>query len=306
MRVLVTGATGFLGAAVVRHLRHEGHETWAAERAPTSPSRPGMERIQLDLSDRDRIEAVVKQVAPEAIVHCAALGTSAPERDFVALADVTITATLALHAAARRAGVARFIHIGTAFEYGPHDAPVDESTPCNPLGAYAVAKAAASSLLMSAATMHGLPPVVLRLFNLFGPGDKPGRLGSDLVACARSGNPLALSAGAQRRNFMFVEDAARVVSALLGLAPEQNPAGRVLNVGFDDSCTVREFAERFARELGISALLRFGERTADRDKPHHLYSECRAFAEFCRASGLTHLLTKTPLDRAAAQCLGSS
>jgi nucleoside-diphosphate-sugar epimerase len=109
--------------------------------------------------------------------------------------------------------------------------------------------------------------VTARLFTVFGPGEHPGRLLPSLITAAAAGMPVALSAGAQQRDFTYVED---VADGLLRLGATPDLTGTVVNLATGRLTSVREFAERAARVLEVPAeRLQFGALPGhDGEMPH--------------------------------------
>jgi nucleoside-diphosphate-sugar epimerase len=289
MRVLVTGANGFVGSHVVKGLLVEGHEPVVATRNGVGHRLGGVaDRIadvRLDLEEIGTIQPALAEARADVIIHCAAYGANSTERDAERMARVNVVGALLLHQAASAAKVARFVHLGTAFEYGPQSTAVTEETPLRPIGMYAATKAAGYLLLRESSRAQGPSVVVLRLFNLFGPGDAPGRIASQIVAGAAARRPVSLTTGRQRRDFSYVVDAARDIVTLATLPEDQFPAGEDFNVASGSSCTVRDFGVALADALDATSLLRFGEIEEREDAPSDMFSFPRRFSELMHRVG---------------------
>jgi nucleoside-diphosphate-sugar epimerase/predicted dehydrogenase len=169
-RVLVTGATGFIGGrtAEILHLR-EGWDVRALVHNPARASRLARLPVDMrlgDLSSAEGVQALVEGC--DAVVHCA-IGTAWGDR--ARIFDVTVEGTRRLAEAARRAGVQRFVHLTT---WAVHDLSrprtIDENTPADPPAGndYAESKAAADRVIADA-VRNGLPAVSLKLPNIYGP-----------------------------------------------------------------------------------------------------------------------------------------
>jgi len=302
VRVLVTGASGWLGGRVVGMLLEAGASVTAGVRAPTGqsaePNQAGQLReIPVDVVDADRVAHAVDAV--DVVVHCAAYGAKPEQGDVRRMFEVNVMGTALVHEAVRRRGI-RMVHVGSAMEYGESRTPVDEATPLLPLGSYAVSKAASSLLVL------GVPSeaCVLRLFNLFGGGDRTGRLAAAILRGARDGRPIALSHGAQRRDFLHVDDAARAIASVALCPAGAFPARRALNVCSGTPKTVKEFATEMADALGVRDLLRFGAIPEREGTPSDLWGLPTAWEAFCREIGVTWQPTPVAVAVAAEGAAG--
>ena len=191
-RVMIIGASGFLGRHVRDGAAAAGMDVITAGRSPLPGSRAHC-LLDLTADEPAGLAATLAAQAPDVVVNCA----GATGGDIAELAAANMTGTASLVRALRRTGrVIRLVHLGSAAEYGPSvpGTAVAESAPARPAGAYGVTKLAATRLIeLGRAT--GLDAVVLRVFNPVGPGAPattlPGRLVSELrqAAAARPGRP---------------------------------------------------------------------------------------------------------------------
>ncbi len=256
-RALVTGAEGFLGANLVRHLSAAGHEVIALSRPGGNSWR--LEEIQrevrileLDLRETAAIGEAVTAIEPQWVFHLAAHGAYSWQTDVEAMIEVNVSATAALLAAARAAAVEAFVNVGSSSEYGLKGHPPREDEWLEPNSYYAVTKAAGSHLTALAAG-DGLPAVTLRLYSIYGPWEDPGRLIPALVREATRGRLPSLVAPDTARDFVYVGDCCE---ALLRAAQRGAPggSGATLNVGSGRQTRLDELVELARRALGVTAL----------------------------------------------------
>jgi nucleoside-diphosphate-sugar epimerase len=246
-RVLLTGASGYLGGHVARQAIAAGVDLHELGRRAGAV---GARFHHADLTDAAGVARIVADVRPDAVIHCAAAGVSYGTMGLADMLAVAVGGTQALYAAC--AALPRppaVVHVGTGFEYTASDLPVSEDMPTVPSGSvYGAAKAASSAVAGGFAT--SLRIMLLRPFHIYGAGEAPERLGPMLIAKARIGERVALTAGEQQRDFLHIDDAARCIwAALAKAASAQEPSVTVLNLGSGTAITLRRFFEVLSAEL---------------------------------------------------------
>jgi nucleoside-diphosphate-sugar epimerase len=249
MRVLVTGATGFFGAHMVRTLVNHGMRPVALRRAGSVldrlrrlvPNRDHFQEAVADIRSSDEIGTVLAEIRPDAIVHAAAYGVDHREQTLADAVATNVTATGELVLAARRAGVGRFLHIGTCFEYGDHDGPLRESTPLRPSTLYGSTKAGGGLLALALGKGGGPEVCVVRPFGMYGPLEGIHKFVPQVLASTRRGSAMACSPGGQARDYSFVGDIAESCRRLLTL--ERFPAGETVNLASGETITLRHLGE---------------------------------------------------------------
>lgn len=215
--VLVTGAAGRLGHAVVRLA-----DTATPVIGLAGPRADAAVR-SLDVADAEAVMAAVGQIRPRAIIHLAAMVGGACSADPDRASTVNVQGTANVAAAARAHGVERMVFLSTAAVYGDQRRrSVAEHDPVNPVGSYATTKLEAEGVLAES----GVPADALRVFNIYGPGMR-----DSLVNRLLSGgvDEVALNGlDGFVRDYIHVDDVAR---AVLRSAGATEPAFRVLNIG---------------------------------------------------------------------------
>jgi len=249
-RVLVTGASGFLGRACVAKLLARGVEVHGTGRGAAPPGLPGLHWRSADLLDASGRERLLAKVRPTQLVHLAwetrpGLYRDSPDNPAWA------AASLDLLARAQAAGTERVLGIGTCFEYGPSPGPcVEATTPCNPVTPYGQAKLATATGFAAAGAAWG------RVFFPFGPGEAEAKLIPALIRSLTAGETFLCSHGEQLRDFIYIEDLAEAILAVV----ESNLAGCV-NLASGEARSLRSVIAFFARRLGGEDRIRFGART---------------------------------------------
>lgn len=267
VRVAVLGATGFVGRWVARSLTAQGAALALVvrdgARAARIASDYGLagEIITADLCDPATARALVADLRPAVLFNLVGYGVDRAERDPTSAYAINAQLVAALAGAMARTAVIgwrgqRLIHVGSALEYGVQGGDLCEESLPLPTTLYGRSKLAGTEALSRCCISRRLRGLTARLFTVYGPGEHAGRLLPSLIAAARSGQPLALSAGQQRRDFAFVGD---VAEGLLRLGLSAAPPGAVVNLATGELTSVRRFVEIAATQLAIpSDQLHFG------------------------------------------------
>lgn len=273
-RVLVTGASGFLGRHLVPALQREGAEVHAAYRRQAVPPVPGVHAHVCDLRDQGAIDATVHAVNPDIVVHLAAYGAVREQHDEATMWAVNVEGTRALWQALDRR--VRFVMTGTCAEYGDVSEPANERMPCRPLSPYARSKHEAARFVVDAARATSRAAVVLRPYGAYGPDDHPGRVLPATIVGLLRGEVVALTEGGQVRDFCHVTDQ---VEAIVRAAVQPDlPPGVIYNVGTGVGAPLREVLEMTATLVGGPGRLAFGRRPYRGDEPRYMVPDVSAAA----------------------------
>ena len=242
--VLVAGGCGFIGSTVVRTLLDEGARVVVYDnllhgrREHVDDLGAGVTIVCGDVLDEWRVCDAFRQHAPSFVIDLVS-DTYVPTayefpRRFV---RTNIEGTLSILQAVRLFGVRRLVHVSTTEVYGDVDGPIRETQPVAPLNTYAVTKLAAEQLCQSFVHEHRVQVVVARLFNTYGPRATHPYVIPEILSQLEKSAHLTLGNLEARRDFTYVDDAAR---ALVGLLRADVPNGEVFNVGSGAIVSVRE------------------------------------------------------------------
>lgn len=265
VRCLVLGAAGFIGRWTVRALSARGADLAVVVRegpgaaALRQDAGPGVRLIVEDLAHPDAIGRIIEASDPSIVFNLAGYGVDRAERslELMAVLNTRLVERLceSLDARPRHSwNGLRLVHAGSALEYGRIGAPLTEASAPWPDTPYGRTKLEGTRALAACCARTGLRAIVARLFTVYGPGEQSDRLLPSLLRTARTGLPLALTSGRQRRSFTYVED---VAEGLLRLGLSGAGPGDVVNLADGTVTTVREFAET------ASAVLQFDRRLLD-------------------------------------------
>ena len=256
--IVVTGAGGFLGAAVVRHALTAGHSVAAlARRSNPERLRTAAGPLSLhavDLADSAAVAQILAEVAPSVVVHCAWGGVGGARRAGDVQLD-NIRTSVVLADAAIAAGARKFVGIGSQAEYGRFDRPIVESDLPNPSMLYGAAKLSANHLVRQRCEEAGVGFTWLRLFSVYGPGDNPNWLIPSVASAFARGESPKCTPGTQLWDYLHIDDAAAgVLAAALG-----DTAHGVFNLSSGRPIAVRAIIERLQQAIDPQVPLRFGE-----------------------------------------------
>lgn len=288
MRVLVTGAAGFLGRHVARHFRDSGWDVTGFDVAMFEE--PGIQPYQGDLTEANSVEAAVK--GTEVCVHIGAIGDVylAGQQPPLA-AEVNVVGTANVVEAAHRHD-ARVVYASTWEVYGePEREPLDERHPTRPDHPYSITKLAGESLLLASANLNDTSAMALRLGTAYGSGLRSNSVFRIFIDKARKGEPITIQGdGSQGRQFTHAQDIARAFE----LAAKSDRSGMALNVVAPETTSIKELAEVVAERFPTEVT--YGEARAG-DVPPALVSAEKARevlgwqAEVPFAKGMDELMT---------------
>ncbi len=257
-RVLVTGATGFIGCRVAEILsRRSGYAVRAVVHNPGNASRIArlpVELVQADLTRREDLSRLVEGV--DSIVHCA-IGTESWDRSSVF--RVTVDGTRGLLDAARAAGVGRFVHLSTiAVHADDYRGVIDENAPLAPTrgGTYGESKLAAEQAVLKS----GLPCMVFRPGCVYGPFGKT--FITRPIEYLMRGRLVLAGAAATRSNTVYVDN---LVEAIIrSLEAGEEAVGRIFSLADDDGMTWGDFYDYFAHRAGATVRRTDGPSAGER------------------------------------------
>jgi len=269
MKVIVTGAGGFVGAAFVASALAAGHDVVAMVRPLGNLQRLTASRVEIvyaDMTDASEVKSVMQQHRPDAIVHAAWSGVSDAGRHHRSQITDNMAAILALMDAAAATGVRKFVGIGSQAEYGLLSGRVGETALPAPSSLYGAAKVAVQILAGQLCADAGIDFAWLRLFSTYGPRDNPNWLIPSTVKALLDAKRPRTTEGRQLWDYLFIDDVGDAIRAVV----ESKQAVGVLNLGSGTPVSIRSIIEQI-RDIASPGLpLVFGEIPYKADQIWHM------------------------------------
>ncbi len=264
-KILITGAAGFIGSNVLDYLfsKHIDYEfiildalTYAGNLKNFSDEMKDSSRFRFIYDDITNA-SIVDQLVSESdiVIHCAAeTHVTRSIYDNVKFFETDVLGTQAVANAVyhHKGRVERFIHISTCEVYGQGlTKKMDENHPLNPHSPYAAAKAGADRLVYSYFVTYGIPAIILRPFNIYGPRQHLEKAIPRFITSAILNEPLTVhGTGRPERDYMYVDDLAKAIDLLIH-APLEKVKGEVFNVGSGKAISILKIAQLIADYMKI-------------------------------------------------------
>jgi nucleoside-diphosphate-sugar epimerase len=262
VRVLVTGANGFIGRHCLPLLGRKYAEVHAVTSRPTIACKESANWHQADLLDRSAIESLIALIQPSHLLHLAWLTSPGQYRTSPDNARWT-EASLELVRQFAAYGGRRLVIAGTCFEYGPAESGCRESsTPLLPSTPYGQAKLSLWQAVETLARQQGLSAAWSRTFHVYGPHEHPQRFVASLIRALVEGRPALCSSGEQFRDFLYVAD---VAAAHVGLLDSEVQGA--VNVASGQAVRIKEVAQAIGQLLQRPELIQLGALPTSASEP---------------------------------------
>lgn len=252
-KILITGATGFIGANLARAFLREGAKVYVFIRRTSNKWRikdilGDITEYYVDLTHREEVEKIVSHIQPEIIFHTGAYGGYPSQYDYKKIYEANLIGTINLINACSKIGFKIFINTGSSSEYGVKKLPMKENDTLEPISDYGISKALATLFCQMKAKSDRLPITTFRLFSPYGYYEEATRLiPSVILSCLRGKSP-EVSSPCAVRDFIFIEDVIDVY--LRVVANKDKIAGEIFNIGYGVQYSVKEVVNEIIQLTG--------------------------------------------------------
>lgn len=287
MRVAVTGATGFIGGAMIFQLLEAGHEVCAVVR-PGSSNLPYLlkqvseERkcaftwIELPLAQIEELPDRING-SFDAFVHMGWDGAGSDNRTNRELQQRNVMYGLAAVRTAAALGCKTFLFTGSQAEYGVYHQTITEDLPCFPVSEYGKAKTEFANEAKNLCKILKMEYIHTRIFSVYGPGDHAWSLVNTCLKTWQANGEMKLGECTQKWNFLYIKDAAAALIALL-----KTGKGGIYNVAGEDTRGLREYIEEMYAICGKQGSFHYGERPQNAEGPADLMPD---ISKICEVTG---------------------
>lgn len=251
MRYFVTGGTGFIGSNLVRRLARRGETTVMVQPGADVATLTGAADIRVvvaDVCNGAAVKAAVVEARPTAICHLAAAGVT-PGSDAAAVTATNVLGTYNLLAAIRTTPtIEGAVFAGSWYEYGPALVNDPDRIPA-PTTPYGISKLASTTMVLEFASRSEIPLVVIRPFQVYGPGEPPHRLIPSVLRGVQTRVPVPLQNPGALRDWIYVDDAA----AAFETATDARVTNQVIDIGTGITTAVGDVVNRLLAHAGAPA-----------------------------------------------------
>lgn len=233
-RIIVLGADGFVGRNLLLKLATEYECSGSSRRSFDFSSK---NLFYFDIENTESWQSIVG-LNPTVIVNCIGYGVVKHQQEISTMLKINYLSTIDLFKfLATELPESHLIHMGTAFEYNVNEASLNEDSVCTPISYYGISKFLASNFLIQSGFKNF---TIVRPFNMFGPFETSSKLIPSLILSQKNNVPIRLTSGNQERDFVFINDLARLV--LIIIRSEKKALPRLINLGAGRPLKVRTLA----------------------------------------------------------------
>ena len=261
MKILLTGATGFIGSNIAKGLLSKGYEVFAIHRASSSFEKciPFKEQINWINTDNHDWKEQIIAIKPDQIIHAAWGGIEAADRNNWDIQIHNFWLSKKIFDLANECGIKKVIALGSQAEYGTYGFPVTETTTPMPNDAYGSVKILTANYLRNLFENSPTEWYWIRIFSVFGEGENSGWLMPIVISKLLKNQPIQLTPCEQQYNYLYIED---FVNQFLAVVKYTKNISGIYNLCSSESIVLKDLLIQIANRMGASSqLLQFGAIT---------------------------------------------
>jgi nucleoside-diphosphate-sugar epimerase len=247
LKILITGGTGFIGSNLVHFFHKKGHNLATTMKAQSNPWRisdllPDIDFFKLDITEKERVNEVFTSFKPDIVINTIAYGGYHFETDLARILKINFNGVVNLVESYINSNAELLINTGSSSEYGIKYHPMSEQDVLEPLGPYAVSKAAGTLYSRSRSLESNRKIVILRPFSAYGEYEEAHRLIPYLIYSSIEGKRAKLNDPDNVRDFIYVRD---ICDAYKNLIERQDKvsSGEIFNLGSGEEYRVSEIVK---------------------------------------------------------------
>jgi len=262
LKILITGASGFIGSNIVRHLLKENYEVYGGSRSSEITWRlrdisKEFVYIANDITEYKSLRDTIEKVKPDGIVNCAQYGAYAFEKKISDIYNINVSGLFNLLEISSEFNINFLINSGTSFEYSGSANKISEDAQAKPVSNYGVFKAAGTNLLSLYSNIKKMKLVTLRVFQAYGPYEAKGRLAPYVLCALLRNEPIRLNNPSLKRDFVYVKDIASAVEKSIK-SMDRFQVHEIFNIGSGKSTSIKDFVLTGKKVLNSNSEIIFG------------------------------------------------
>ncbi len=260
-KVFITGASGFIGANVTRSFIKKGYDVHLLLKSHKNIWRlqdilPSVTIHNGSIVNFSQLKKILEKVQPDYILHLAANGAYSTQNDLQKIIKINIEGIKNLLLATKDIQYECFINTGSSSEYGIKNSAMKETDSCEPISYYAATKLTATHLCKIFAKTYHKPIVTLRLFSVYGYYEEPTRFITTILKNLYTKQPIKLTPGNQRRDFIFIDDVIDAYHAVI--RNRKKFEGEIFNIGTGEQFTNDEVVEKLFKNTKEATSIKKG------------------------------------------------
>lgn len=272
-KVLVTGASGFIGSHIVKRMIKE--KAWVSILARKNSDLWRLEEYKeniaiyrADIRDAEEVDNCIKKIKPDYVFHMGAYGVDSRQKDYVIAANTNIIGTINLMNAIKKVGCKKFLNIGSCMEYGDKKEIIKEVDSLEPFNIYGSTKASATIMAHQLAMENNIDIVTLRAFGIFGENEGSHKFFPHIILSILKGGDVNLTACEQYRDYCYIDN---IIDGFVLAAKDDKTTNEIFNIGSGTIYQLKYYVDMVYKHMETTKKPNYGAiayRPGEVWKPH--------------------------------------